>query len=333
MGVKVAAPPEAAGPAAPKPAPFTGRGEVRCWMSSHIYGFTGQLVGMVFLEGGSVRSLLVLYVLDPEKILKAAFAEVTAIKRFKEYFGSLCGSADAFAPVGTEFGLHRVMEVLGDVAEEHQEWEGNRSRALDLLEKYRGAAGPGPVHPAAGLIEPSEDLRRRMSADSGYLRAKQVFRTWLPDHNELMVVVEKMNLISVGKLSTSPESKRAAMDSVLAQEVDAYFAPERRKRMAGALMENAFVAQAARDRVFAQECAALAAVLEDGSVASRSIGFLVECMRGGISLEEPGPEKKRPAKRKGSIIIPGERDEPGAEPEEETGGSLLTLPHSLIEKP
>lgn len=312
MGVKVEIPYRPAG-AKLKEATPASAGEVRCWMSSHLYGFRGQIMGLVFLGSEGVRSLIVMYVLDPDRMLKATFVEQTSIRRFKELLGSITGSLDNFAAVEPGFGLGTLFEILERVDEESQTWEGNRNQALAILDQHRDLLKTESGHPASAMVKPSEEIRRNVARDSSYLKDRDVFAQWKPEVDAIKVLVEKLNVVSGGKISTSRENKMSAMNMILFKEVDVYFNGEKRENIARSLMDNAYVALFQKDGTFARECGALSEIVADSSVAPRDIGFLVHCMRGCFEFSEMGADGKpvqQQEEGRGGIIIPGAR-EPG----------------------
>jgi hypothetical protein len=312
----------------------TGGDEVRCWMTPHQYAFRGQLIGFVFKGGGSVRSLLVMYTLDPMKNLKAGFMEGTSIRRFKEFLVSVCGGPERSAAVEAGFGLAVLFEALDAVSPDDQIWEGNRAAAMALLARVRpAAAAPSAPHPAVGLVEPDEETRLEISRDSTGLRARDVFREWRPETAALRLLMEKMNMVLAGKIQTSRDSKLSAVSAIILKETDEYFAPPRRKTMAGSLLDNAYVAHQRKDGVLARQCAALAAVLEDPAVPASRIGFLVQCMRSGFALGDMDQDKAGPGPEgEGRIILPGAAPSGSARPEE-PGEGIIVSPRSLIHKP
>ncbi|MFH1434883.1 MAG: hypothetical protein ABIJ56_04110 [Pseudomonadota bacterium] len=323
----------AAGTAAPP-----GRDEeVRCWMTGHVNGFTGQIIGCVFAGAAGIRSLIVVYVLDPVRIMRAGFNEESSIRKFKEALAAISGSPDGYVSVDPAFALGRIRKILDAVDESNQEWEGNRGRAMGLLDRAAGRLKPGGVSPETQQVEPSEEVAAGVSSDSGFLRKRDAFHLWRPETQTLKVLVEKLNVVSGGKISTSNESKMAAMEAIILREVDAYFDRERRANMAAALMDNAFVAGRRKDRVFAEQCAALSRLVEDASKEPHEIRFLVECMRSGIIVNEPAQQARAPAAQQGSIIIPGGgHQRPAADTQsgrEKGEDSFLIKPSSLIEKP
>ena len=328
MGLKVEVP--AAAAPAPKAAAPARADEIRCWISPHIYGFKGQILGTVFVGDEGVRALIVMAVLDPDRRLRAGFLEQTSIKRFKELLASFGGPVGKAVPAESGFGLARLFDALDGVEPERQDWEGNRNQAAVLLERTRPPASAGGAHPVEKLVDLREETVERMRRDSAPLRARPAFREWKPETAALRLIVEKMNMVAGGKISASKDSKMSALEAILMKEVDEYFTPQRRARMATSLLDNAYVAHLQKDRESAREYRALAAVVEDGSIAARSIGFLVECLRSGFSLGESEGGRAAEETPAGRIIIPGARADRGDEPGD---GSILTAPTSLIQKP
>jgi len=328
MGLKVEVPGTAA--PAPKAAAPARPDEIRCWISPHIYGFKGQLLGTVFVGDEGVRALIVMAVLDPDRRLRAGFLEQTSIKRFKELLTSFGGPIGKAVPAESGFGLARLFEALDGVEPGRQDWEGNRNRAAVLLERTRPLASAGGVHPAERLVDLPGEAIERMRRDSAPLRARPAFREWKPETAALRLIVEKMNLVAGGKISASKDSKMSALEAILMKEVDAYFTPRRRAQVASSLLDNAYVAHIQKDEEIAREQRALAAVVGDDSVPAQRIGFLVECLRSGFSLGEGEGGRAAEETPAGRIIIPGARADRGEEP---GGGSILTAPTSLIQKP
>jgi hypothetical protein len=328
MGLKVDVP-DTASPV-PKAAAPARADEIRCWISPHIYGFKGQLLGTVFVGEEGVRALIVMAVLDPDRRLRAGFLEQTSIKRFKELLASFGGPVGKAVPAESGFGLARLFDALDGVEPERQDWEGNRNQAAVLLERTRPLASAGGAHPAERLVDLPEEAVERMRRDSALLRARPAFREWKPETAALRLIVEKMNMVAGGKISASKDSKMSALDAILQREVDEYFTPQRRARVASSLLDNAYVAHIQKDGEGAREQRALAAVVEDGSIPARSIGFLVECLRSGFSLGEGEGGRVGEETPAGRIIIPGARADRGEEPGD---SSILTAPTSLIQKP
>ena len=335
-GEKFEIPEEPSTAAAGTAAPQDQEEEVRCWMSGHVNGFTGQILGCVFVGAAGVRSLVVVYVLDPVRIMRAGFNEESSIKKFKEALSAISGAPDGYVSVDPAFALGRIRKILDTVDDKNQEWEGNRGQAMSLLDRTAGSLKPGAVSPETHRVEPSEEVAADVSRDSGFLRKRDVFHLWRPETKTLKVLVEKLNVVSGGTISTSNESKMAAMESIISREVDAYFNKERRDNIAAALMDNAFVASQRKDRVFAEQCAALSCLVADASKEPHEIKFLVECLRSGIIVNEP-EQARAPAAQPGSIIIPGAASPPPAADQhrgQESGEeSFLIKPSSFIEKP
>jgi hypothetical protein len=328
MGLKVDVPDAAAPP--PGAAAPARADEVRCWISPHIYGFKGQLLGTVFVGDEGVRALIVMAVLDPDRRLRAGFLEQTSIKRFKELLASFGGPVGKAVPVEPGFGLARLFEALDGVEPGRQDWEGNRNQASVILERTRPLASAGGAHPAERLVDLPEEAVERMRRDSAPLRARPAFGEWKPETAALRLIVEKMNMVAGGKISASKDSKMSALDAILMREVDAYFTPRRRSTIASSLLDNAYVASIQKDGESAREQRALAVIVGNGSVPARSIGFLVECLRSGFSLGEGEGVRAAEETPAGRIIIPGARTDRGEGP---GGCSILTAPTSLIQKP
>ena len=337
-GEKFDIPEEHSSTAAGTAAPPGREEEVRCWMTGHVNGFTGQIIGCVFVGAAGIRSLVVVYVLDPVRIMMAGFNEESSIRKFKEALSAISGAPDGYVSVDPAFALARIRRILDTVDEKSQEWEGNRGRAMSLLDRAAGRLKPGAVNPETHRVEPSDEVAAGVSRDSGFLRKRDAFHLWRPETQTLKVLVEKLNVVSGGKISTSNENKMAAMEAIISREVDAYFDEERRKNIVSALMDNAFVAGRRNDRVFAEQCAALSRLVADGSKEPHEIQFLVECLRSGIIVDEPEQARATAqAAQPGSIIIPGAGHQRpaaarrrGQDTEED---SLLIKPGSIIEKP
>jgi len=281
-------------------------GVIKCWMTSHILGYPGQIIGFGVLKEGYVRVVIIHYSLEPKKYFYGFYLENITFNECKALFETLSSRTYAqMAQISTSFCLKRIKNILTEIDETQREWNNDATTAIKLIEDcYKSYVELSQDEEVLEKILPSPEIKARIFSDSSSLRKARIFRDWVPPKNESKAIIERVNSVVKGVIISDYETKKQSMKVIIDSAVDSYFDSTRRKSVADSLIENAYIAKICRDMVFAQECSALAELIMDFSIPSREIGFLVECMKGDIVVR-----KEKDAlfvlQKESGLVVPG----------------------------
>jgi hypothetical protein len=219
---------------------------------------------------------------------------------------------------------HFSRELLGrgsamGVAEIDRERAKSLVAAARLLNDSSGQAVPkgadiwlsrlGPAKPLedpAALFPPLPDEEERASvADSAQLHELPFLRDWLAEEDALRSLEQKLQEISVSELYISEEQRKEQHDRTIADAIEAYFDPARRRRTASRLLEVALSLSGSGDLTNARRAACVARAIGSGQPVA-GIPFarlLVEKAFSVPAGKEAEPADPDPARAQSSLII------------------------------
>jgi hypothetical protein len=167
----------------------------------------------------------------------------------------------------------------------------------------------GPVEPvadpAAGLPPLAEEEERDALAASGKLHDLPLMKSWMADEDYLRGVAAKLDEVMVSPLYLDERQRSEQMARVVAEAVDGYLDPERRRVLSARLFAVAEHLLERGDAAHARAAAAAARALAGGSPAA-AIPFarlLVEKAFPPSGPSSPGPVPSAPQAPEPPLIV------------------------------
>jgi hypothetical protein len=139
--------------------------------------------------------------------------------------------------------------------------------AADLWLAQLGPAAPLPDPAAAFAPLPDEDEQEALAA-SAALHELPLMRSWLAEEDFLRGIAAKLDEVAVSPLYLDERQKSDQMARVVAEAVEAYFDPERRRVLSARIFAVAEHLQERGDPAHARAAAAAARALAGGTAAT-----------------------------------------------------------------
>jgi hypothetical protein len=255
-GVAVPEPPRVAaprpGPAAEPPLPayasaIDGHGERAVWLPRNVPGKGIEIAQAVVSDTLGLVEL-----------------QVGLVGR-KEWRGLSQGLLSHGASMGVgEIDRERA-KALVVAARARNDGSGQRvPEGADLWLQQLGPAAPLP-DPAEGLPPLADDEEREALAASAALHELPLMKGWLADEEFLRGIAGKLDEAAVSPLYVDDRQRSDRMAAIVAEAVDAYFDPERRRVLAGRLFAVAEHLRDHGDPGHARAAAAAARALAGGA--------------------------------------------------------------------
>lgn len=173
------------------------------------------------------------------------------------------------------------------------------------------ALGPAPAEPPPSpgrALAPADPERASLlcAGLEATLFAEPTVGAWIPEEEALRATALKLDEVEHSPLVLDAAQKAALREKTIAEAVEAYWTPERRRAYAGRLYDVAFACSRAGKAELAERAAAVAAALE-GPVESARLEFcrLLFARVFAAASANPAPvDGPRPATPGGRILAP-----------------------------